>query len=71
MGLGVFPPFQRYRNRARNIAACLPARLLRRGIAGTYNNMWMVLDLANFKPGKALPAEFLVVLEEIPTMIRR
>jgi hypothetical protein len=33
--------------------------------------MWLVLDLASFKPGKALPPEFLVILEEIPTMTRR
>jgi hypothetical protein len=33
--------------------------------------MWLVLDLARFSPGKALPPGFLVVLEEIPTMTRR
>ncbi len=32
--------------------------------------MWMVLHLANFRPGSALPPEFLMVLEEIPTMTR-
>ena len=38
--------------------------------AGTYNNMWIVLDLANFKAGKALPPGFLMIIEEIPTMTR-
>jgi hypothetical protein len=33
--------------------------------------MWLLLDMARFKPGKSLPPWFLTVLEEIPTMIRR
>ncbi len=32
--------------------------------------MWLILDLASFKPGKALPPGFLVIAEEIPTMMR-
>ena len=32
--------------------------------------MWLILDLASFKPGKALPPGFFVIVEEIPSMIR-
>jgi hypothetical protein len=32
--------------------------------------MWLVLDLAKFIPGKALPPGFLVIIEEIPSMTR-
>ena len=32
--------------------------------------MWLILDLASFKSGKALPPGFFVIVEEIPSMIR-
>eukprot|EP00466_Bigelowiella_natans_P011262 jgi/Bigna1/72101/fgenesh1_pg.18_\ len=38
--------------------------------SGSYNNQWMVLDLAKFSPGqKPLPADLFMVLEEAPGLI--
>ena len=34
--------------------------------SGTYNNMWMVLDTKKWTPGRQLPANSLVILEQLP-----
>ena len=43
--------------------------LFARYASGTYTNQWMVLDLSLFIPGKALPAGFFSVLEEVPGLV--
>jgi hypothetical protein len=62
--------FARYFSGTHTFALCHKRARAHRTHSGTYNNMWMVLHLANFKAGKALPPGFLMIMEEIPTMTR-